>query len=1475
MSRTGSLISAHKPFGGRSLLVAIAATFLVGPLAVVSAQLAPSSVSASPVPWSPTSLPAPAALRDPSVGVDSVSCPAAGDCTAVGSFTDGSGNQQGLLLAESGGIWGAPAEADLPANAGPAPDVDLASVSCSSPGNCSAVGDYTDDSGQVRGLLLNETGGSWGAAAAPTLPADAGTLAYTVLYSVSCPKSLAGDCSAVGSYIVAGTGHALVLNEISGTWAPGEEVALPAGAPANPEAGLVSVSCASAGDCSAVGDYGGPGGPPLGLLAGESSGTWDPQGTAAAPPPGAAAGTWLQLEDVSCYQAGYCSAVGSYYDGSGDLQGALFDETSGQWAQGTEAQLPAGGPADPEVGLSSVSCVTTGNCTAVGNYGEIGGNSYEGLLINGSGGTWAPGTMARLPAGAGSLPLVALDSVSCTSPGSCTAVGDYSHTFGAASVGLTLTESNGAWGDAGVALPPGGSDLANAYVGDVSCASPGNCGAVGAYYDTSGDGQGLLISQSSGTWAPAKEAGAPDAGAPWDLSLWDISCGSAGSCAAVGYAENSNSAGLPELAVEQNGNWALAAPDLPANASTEPASYGSVGLSSVSCVPPSNCTAVGDYLDTSGYTQGLLLDETAGAWAAEEAPLPLGAGTDPQVALTAVSCALPGDCTAVGSFTDNSGHREGLVLDETSGSWDKTAAAALPANAATQPLVSLYSISCASAGNCAAVGSYLDTSADQDGLLLNEVSGTWTASEAGLPANAGSYADAAVTSVSCVLSGCSATGSYVDNGYNNHGLLLTETAGTWATGTEPALPLDAAADADAVLNGISCTSPGDCTAVGSYDDTAGSSQGLLLSQTSGSWATGTLAGIPANAGSPVDVSLAAVSCGSVGNCTAVGRYYDGSGDTQGLLLTKTAGHWAAATEAALPPDANPAQDAELTSVDCPGAGACSTTGFYLGASGSYEGLVLTGPSLPPSGLTVAAGGLAPGANTLYSLANGSVGGLAPASKAGYLVVAAASASGATDVAWSTQASAYLVFDPTSGTFLGVTAVTVVPGVTSPTCSGGTTCSLAVLTLSGTYTEGDSLMVLAAGTNPASGASDTFSWWPATSGVTAPAPGVTVQGPTAPLLFGSSVSDATVVPSTAAAATTATYTIQFKVTSAGATALSIAEPETTFPSSGPYVVTDVTGSWRWSGTANCSAGTCTLSLPPGPLAISAGDTVVVTLAGVTNPPTPGTVDDFDLSTNTDVLPVAAAPFSVFQITQTISFSPPAPGTVGGSATLAATGGASGNPVVFTVDPFSGIGVCSVSGADGATVNYAAAGTCVLDARQAGNAEYSPAAPAQASVTVSPASPPGGGGGAPPGGGGGAAPVGATTTTAPTTTTTAPVTTTSARPTTTTTTVPSRPGRLPRVAVLTKTAHVASGTATLKLRCSEAACRGTVKLWDGHLRLATSPYSLAAGQTGPVALHLTSKAVGLLAKAPHGVKAVAAAAVAGGTTIKRNVTLVLKG
>ena len=92
------------------------------------------------------------------------------------------------------------------------------------------------------------------------------------------------------------------------------------------------------------------------------------------------------------------------------------------------------------------------------------------------------------------------------------------------------------------------------------------------------------------------------------------------------------------------------------------------------------------------------------------------------------------------------------------------------------------------------------------------------------------------------------------------------------------------------------------------------------------------------------------------------------------------------------------------------------------------------------------------------------------------------------------------------------------------------------------------------------------------------------------------------------------------------------------------------------------------------------------------------------------------FQVPQAAQAISFTAPATGVYGGSATLSATGGGSGNPVTFSVDPSSGAGVCTVSGD---TVSYTGAGSCVIDANQAGTIDYTAAPQVTQTMTVSPA------------------------------------------------------------------------------------------------------------------------------------------------------------
>ena len=137
--------------------------------------------------------------------------------------------------------------------------------------------------------------------------------------------------------------------------------------------------------------------------------------------------------------------------------------------------------------------------------------------------------------------------------------------------------------------------------------------------------------------------------------------------------------------------------------------------------------------------------------------------------------------------------------------------------------------------------------------------------------------------------------------------------------------------------------------------------------------------------------------------------------------------------------------------------------------------------------------------------------------------------------------------------------------------------------------------------------------------------------------------------------------------------------------------------------------------------SADATVVAdssTQITVTSPPGTGTVP---ITVTTPAGTSSSVPVGRFTYTtrpepaQSISFAAPASGIAGGSAVLSATGGGSGNPVVFSVDPSSGPGVCTVSGT---TVSYTGAGNCVVDANQSGNSRYASAPQVQRMIMVNP-------------------------------------------------------------------------------------------------------------------------------------------------------------
>ncbi|AAR34084.1 fibronectin type III domain-containing protein [Geobacter sulfurreducens] len=106
---------------------------------------------------------------------------------------------------------------------------------------------------------------------------------------------------------------------------------------------------------------------------------------------------------------------------------------------------------------------------------------------------------------------------------------------------------------------------------------------------------------------------------------------------------------------------------------------------------------------------------------------------------------------------------------------------------------------------------------------------------------------------------------------------------------------------------------------------------------------------------------------------------------------------------------------------------------------------------------------------------------------------------------------------------------------------------------------------------------------------------------------------------------------------------------------------------------------------------------------------GTVGSYSVTATVDSLS-AGFPLTNIKGDQAISFNPPATATFGDAPiTLSATGGASGNPVTFTVA--SGPGSLA-----GTTLTITGTGSIVVTASQAGNANYNAAPDVQRTITV---------------------------------------------------------------------------------------------------------------------------------------------------------------
>lgn len=337
-------------------------------------------------------------------------------------------------------------------------------------------------------------------------------------------------------------------------------------------------------------------------------------------PPVPAGAIASNLSAVSCSAQHACAAVGDF-EGSGSTFGTFAASWNGiSW---TIRSTPR-----PAVSsLNGVSCTTGRACTAVGD--ELRGGAIVTLAERWNGTSW---TVQPTPSPRGAAKSF-LISVSCTSATACTATGFWA---GPAGVQRTLAEHwNGrSWR---ILRTPNPAGRAEVQFTGVSCTSATACSAVGTF------ASGTFAESWNGRTWTIRQTPVPSGGR--DGFLGGVSCTSPSGCTATGSYFN-GSRQVP-LAEHWNGRrWT------PQHAAA-PAGPASSGLTGVSCVRATRCTAVG----FSGTT--MLAERWNGAnWAVQGTRMPAGS---PSASLGTVSCTSPAACTAVGFFTNASRTQTTLV----------------------------------------------------------------------------------------------------------------------------------------------------------------------------------------------------------------------------------------------------------------------------------------------------------------------------------------------------------------------------------------------------------------------------------------------------------------------------------------------------------------------------------------------------------------------------------------------------------------------------------------------------------------------------------------------------------------------------------------------------------------------------------------------------------------------------------------------
>jgi hypothetical protein len=284
----------------------------------------------------------------------------------------------------------------------------------------------------------------------------------------------------------------------------------------------------------------------------------------------------------------------------------------------------------------------------------------------------------------------ALVSVSCASAKSCVAVGNSRATAKSPSIPLIARWNGAHWSFQHAPLPAGATGT---YIKGVSCASATSCVAVGNYTSAFTSGAPVALRSNGKGWSLMK---LPAPGKAAATSLDGVSCTGKGSspvCWAVGSYVVSLE-GTPFYTVTErlvHGKWAL----------VRSANYHkthSSALTAVSCASPKSCLAIGNWSHGSGATFGARWNGSK--WTEVRTPNPRGFTFS---SLAAISCPSASRCVATGTYSMGTPKSLTLVEQWNGNAWQLQPSPQPPKSASS----ALMGVSCVSATRCIAVGTYL------------------------------------------------------------------------------------------------------------------------------------------------------------------------------------------------------------------------------------------------------------------------------------------------------------------------------------------------------------------------------------------------------------------------------------------------------------------------------------------------------------------------------------------------------------------------------------------------------------------------------------------------------------------------------------------------------------------------------------------------------------------------------------------------